>query len=179
MNSTGCAVLWKTRVGELTLLLSIEFNWLCSPVVNPCRGVTMAGTEKIMDGMEKFLKMALQYVRAFGDRERMEDFLKEHPECQELPRDFAQGLLDLLGCMHQVDSKKETVNICKAIDEMMKESKKKGGEEMARDFVQFLRENSYPEDKGNYILGLGCMWHVCTVAHLAGRNPIFSHLAPL
>ena len=86
----------------------------------------MAGTEKIMDGMEKFLKMALQYVCASQDRGRMEEFLKGHPECQDLPRDFAQGLLDLLGCMYQVDNTKETVNMCKAIDDMKKESKEEG-----------------------------------------------------
>ena len=110
--------------------------------------------EEIMDGMEKFLKMALQYVCASRDRKRMEEFLKEHPECQELPRDFAQGLLDLLGCMHQVDNTKETVNMCQAIDEMMKESKaeglkeglKEGGEEMARDLARFMREKALPDE---------------------------------
>ncbi|MBQ6473817.1 MAG: hypothetical protein IJJ33_17655 [Victivallales bacterium] len=114
-------------------------------------------SEEIMDGMEKFLKIALQYVRASVNRERMEDFLKEHPECQDLPRDFAQGLLDLLGCMHQVDSTKETVNMCKAIDDMkresemkgmeqgMKEGMKEGGEEMARRLVRFMREKALPE----------------------------------
>ena len=92
----------------------------------------------------------------------MEEFLKEHPECQELPRDFAQGLLDLLGCMHQVDNTKETVNMCQAIDEMMKESKaeglkegmkeglkeglKEGGEEMARDLARFMREKALPDE---------------------------------
>ena len=81
---------------------------------------------KIIDGMEKFLKMALQYVCASNDRGRMEELLKEHSEYQSLPRNFAQGLLDMVGSQYQVDNKKETVNMCKAIEDMKKESEMQG-----------------------------------------------------
>ena len=106
---------------------------------------------KIIDGMEKFLKMVLKYVCASRDRSQLLALLKENPEYQELPREFAQGLLELLGCLYKVDEKKERVDMCKAIRDMVEEGEKRGKKAertaMARDFVQFMRENSFPEDK--------------------------------
>ena len=129
-------------------LLPFEPRMLC-PMLIPTEI-----SPEILDGMEKFLKLALQYVCASRDRGRMERLLKEHPEYQALPRDFAQGLLEVVGSRYQVDSTKETVNMCKAIEDMMNESKavgmeegmKEGGREMARGLVRFMREKDLPED---------------------------------
>ena len=81
---------------------------------------------KIIDGMEKFLKMVLKYVCASKDRNQLLALLRENPECQDLPRDFAQGLLELLGYLYKVDGKKERVDMCKAFRDMVKEGEERG-----------------------------------------------------
>ncbi|MBQ6472440.1 MAG: hypothetical protein IJJ33_10685 [Victivallales bacterium] len=101
---------------------------------------------KIIDGMEKFLKLVIKYVCASKDKGLLQALLEEYPEYQRLPRNLAQGLLELTGCLWQVDEKKETVNMCKAIDDWMKEEREEGRDETVKKIVLYLREKSLTED---------------------------------
>ena len=92
---------------------------------------------------------------------RLEELLRRNPSFQALPRNLALGLLELTGCQYREDNKQETINMCKAIEDMRKESEEKGriegerrGCEMtAREFVSYLREQSFPEEKLQDFLG--------------------------
>ena len=139
--------------------------------------------EKMLDGREHELSFVLNYMSASKDMGRLEELLRRNPAFRALPRNLALGLLELTGCQYREDNKQETINMCKAIEDMKKQSEEKGrmegeakgriegeakgriegeakgrmegeatgekrGSEMtAREFVSYLREQSFPEDK--------------------------------
>ena len=124
---------------------------------------------KMLQGSEQNLNTVLNLAGALKDRERLEELLRRNPSFQAMPRHLALGLLELAGCQYQLDNQQETVNMCKAIEDMIKEREEKGRKEgrkegrregeksgcemTAREFVCYLREQSFPEDKLQDFLG--------------------------
>ena len=98
--------------------------------------------------------MVLKYVCASRDENQLLALLRENPEYQTLPRDFAQGLLGLMGYLYKVDNKMEKVDMCKAFRDMEKRGEMRGEmrgkqeerTENAIKFVRFMREKALPED---------------------------------
>ena len=126
-------------------------------------------SRKKLQGSEQNLNSVLNLAGALRNKKRLEELLRRNPSFQAMPRNLALGLLELAGCQYETDNQEETVNMWKAIEDMRKESEEKGrkdgekrgekrGEERgceksAREFVSYLREQSFPEDKIQDFLG--------------------------
>ncbi|MBQ6471491.1 MAG: hypothetical protein IJJ33_05880, partial [Victivallales bacterium] len=84
---------------------------------------------KIIDGMEKFLKIALKYAWAMQNKRSLQTFIEENPAFKNVPRDLAKGLVEITGIMFETKDEQETVNMSNALQELIDDGVKEGRKE--------------------------------------------------
>lgn len=85
-------------------------------------------TPEELDKFSSDLGAVLGYIKYSSDTEKLRKFIKRKPEWH-ISREAAYVIRDITKTELMIEEEKEEVNMCKAIDEMLKESREEGREE--------------------------------------------------
>ena len=112
-----------------------------------------------LDCSKTELGTVLEFIKYSKDMERIKQLVRNPEKFNNLPRDAAK-MITTFGDFKldfEIENRKETVNMCKAIEdwaeELLTEGEAKGKAEERKAIVERMRKNGYTEEQIRIIIG--------------------------